>query len=341
MSDVLVSLIVPIYNVEDYLAECLDSILGQTYKDIQVILVDDGSTDHSYNICKDYQTKDERIKIMHKENGGLASSRNAGLQAVEGEWVGFIDSDDVIEPDFVEKMLLRLRQTGADVAVCGFERYDDGTGKVYKKEMMGGTWNVLESGEFGEMLYVNPGVCNKLFNANLFHNVRFVELRLAEDLIFTVDLLEQMPKFVRVKEVLYHYRVRNGSIINTVREDVYLEVQDTLVQRRKSISEDEKDYMMLIDAMVFLHIGVSLTVRLAQGNKELERRYIKNAKNIMDNEFPGWRRTKYLSFVIGLKKGVKGIGLWGCRLLYKWNLFIIFVKFYRFLQEKLHKDIKW
>ena len=123
----LISIIVPIYNVEDYLKRCIDSILGQTYKNLEVILVDDGSPDKCGKICEEYKLIDSRIKVIHKKNGGLSSARNNGLDIATGDFIGFVDSDDYIERNMYESLIEALNNNNADIATCGIIREDTNT----------------------------------------------------------------------------------------------------------------------------------------------------------------------------------------------------------------------
>ena len=128
-----ISVIVPVYNVEKYLHECVDSILTQTFTDFELILVDDGSPDNCPVICDEYASKDKRIKVIHKENGGGAQSRNVGLDCSRGAYIGFVDSDDHILPDMYEKMFCRIEEEQADIACCGLHHiYEDGNLHILK-----------------------------------------------------------------------------------------------------------------------------------------------------------------------------------------------------------------
>lgn len=344
MMNELISVIVPVYNVEQYLEECIESILNQTYQNLEIILVNDGSTDHSFDICRNYEARDSRIIVQNKENGGLASARNAGLDIATGEYISFVDSDDTIEETMYEDMMEKFNaDKTVDIVVCGFKRYDDITGDVYSIEMTDNSWQEITSSNIGQVLYLNPGVWNKLYKVKLFENIRFEEVRLAEDLLLFVDTLGNTNKIQRVQKVLYNYRVRSNSLINSVKEEQFQELLDQLVSRRKIMQNQQLDnsFLMLVDAIAFLHIGVSLTFRLITGNQKKTSVYINETKKVLDTYFQTWRQSKYLSIMYGLKKGIKGIGVWGCRLLYKTNLFILFVYFYQFIQNKLKIDIKW
>lgn len=116
----LISIIVPVYNVEKYLNKCIDSIINQTYKNIEIILVDDGSTDNSGKICDEYLLRDSRIKVIHKNNGGLSSARNEGINISSGEYIGFVDSDDWVEPNMYEEMYKKILYSNADIVDCGY-----------------------------------------------------------------------------------------------------------------------------------------------------------------------------------------------------------------------------
>ena len=120
MDNPLISIIIPVYNVEKYLAKCVESVINQTYKKIQIILIDDGSTDNSGKICDDFKLKDNRIEVIHKKNGGLSDARNAGLKIVKGDYIGFIDSDDYIEKDMYETLLCLLIENNADISIVSF-----------------------------------------------------------------------------------------------------------------------------------------------------------------------------------------------------------------------------
>ena len=126
MDSTMISVIVPVYNVEPYLRKCLDSIVNQTYRDFEILIIDDGSTDGSGRICDEYAEKDSRIKVFHTENRGLSCARNLGLAEAKGEWIGFVDSDDWIEPDMYEVLIRRAEETGADVVECSHYKELDG-----------------------------------------------------------------------------------------------------------------------------------------------------------------------------------------------------------------------
>lgn len=208
-----ISIIVPIYNVEPYLRQCLDSLTGQSYQNLEAILVDDGSPDDCGAICDEYAAKDPRFKVIHQANSGVAAARNTGLAAVTGEWIGWVDADDWIEPDMYAYLLENALAYGADVAVCGrWERYPDRDAFWGWEELQ--TWDqgqavaqLLEDGAFRNYL------CDKLWKRQLFEGVRFPEGKIFEDIIVTCRLLLKTKTVVALPEAKYNYRQRPDSIV--------------------------------------------------------------------------------------------------------------------------------
>ena len=161
-----ISVIVPIYNVERYLEKCIDSILAQTYRKLEIILCDDGSTDGCGAICDRYAARDDRVRVIHKANGGLSDARNAGLEIASGGWYAFIDSDDFITPDTIERMYRTAVSTNSQIAVCNIIRiYDDGAAEPFYRPAQEQT---LLSGASRFETLKQPSACNKLFRADLF-----------------------------------------------------------------------------------------------------------------------------------------------------------------------------
>ena len=218
-----ISIIIPVYNVEGYLAECLNSVVNQTYRNIEIIIVNDGSTDNSFSIIQQYQLQDERIKIINQENQGLSAARNAGIKKVSGEYIWFVDSDDYIAIDACEKIVEKLKQNNYDLLVVGRFRF----GKDYK-ECDKISWGVDEI-KFGEKYLleaVSHGIftasaCNKIVRTTLLeqHNIYFERGILYEDLYFTFKCLLHSEYIAMLEQPFYFYRQnRNESIITTIKE---------------------------------------------------------------------------------------------------------------------------
>ena len=211
----LISIIVPIYKVEPYLNKCVQSIVDQTYRDLEIILVDDGSPDICPAICDAWAAKDSRIRVIHKENGGLSDARNAGLAIATGKYISFIDSDDSIAPTFIAELYDALSRTGADIAECGVS-YVDEAGAVLKHRPVSPEKEldridalrhlVLEDG-------VYQTVWNKLYRREMIDGIPFEKGKYHEDDFWTYQVFDRMEKLVLVDKPLYNYLQRGGSII--------------------------------------------------------------------------------------------------------------------------------
>ena len=213
----MVSIIIPIYNVEHYLCKCIDSVLAQTYKDIEVILVDDGSPDACPQICDEYSKTDRRIKVIHKENGGLSSARNAGLDIAMGEYIMFVDSDDWILPEMVANMLKKLQDVQADMCLCGLNRVNE---KNEKLSSVSYSDTVLTKHDAYELLVQGNVVfivaCAKLYRRHIFDELRFHEGKIHEDEFISHHVIGKCNRIVSVKMPYYQYLQRNGSIIRSL-----------------------------------------------------------------------------------------------------------------------------
>ena len=208
-----ISVIVPIYKVESYLPKCLDSIVNQTYRNLEIILVDDGSPDNCGAICDEYAARDDRIIVIHKSNGGLSFARNVGLDTATGDYIGFVDSDDWIEPNMYEYLLHGIQKQGADIAVCGiFEELPD---RCFCRK-----WDKAEvfDTEAGlEQLFLRKkyshSVWDKLYRYSLFEGIRFPEGRNFEDIATTHRVFERAKAVQLLPEAKYHYLQRRDSIM--------------------------------------------------------------------------------------------------------------------------------
>ncbi len=215
----LVSVIVPIYKVEPYLERCLDSIMGQTYSNLEIILVNDGSPDGCGAVCDRYKEKDSRIKVIHKENGGQASARNAGLDICTGDFISFIDPDDFIEPDMMEVMVGSMKRTGSDISICGrFEEYKQKT----TLSLFPNIESIFSREEIIKKLLLRKemgfSVCDKVFRRRLWEKIRFKEGHIYEDMTVLIPLIHSSRAIVYVGKPLYHYVHRENSTTTTISE---------------------------------------------------------------------------------------------------------------------------
>lgn len=206
----LVSILSPCYNVEAYLPQCLESIINQTYRNLQIVLIDDGSKDNTWNIMQEYAAKDNRIEIYRQENQGVASTRNNLLDKVKGDYVLFVDADDWIEPDMVEFSVRKAAEHDADVAMCGMVVNDTPVRLEYTESDLTQE-ECIKSFLFHKEL--RGSLWNKLVKTSLLHNVRFhCEISYGEDALFCWHFFQKAVKIVMTDRQLYHYRMNETSI---------------------------------------------------------------------------------------------------------------------------------
>ena len=213
--DSLISVIVPIYNVEKYLDKCVDSIINQTYKNLEIILVDDGSPDNCPQMCDDYAKKDSRIRVVHKENGGLSDARNAGMKVATGEYISFIDSDDYISLDFYETLFQTMIDNDSDIVECSVVKfYEDNNFDEYRDDLKVTNYETVDA--LDGLISENPfkqHVWNKLYKSSVALDIPYAVGKLNEDEFWTYQVFGKAKKVTRINKTMYYYFQRNGSIM--------------------------------------------------------------------------------------------------------------------------------
>jgi glycosyltransferase involved in cell wall biosynthesis len=229
-----ISIIVPIYNVEPYLRRCVDSLLGQTYADFELILVDDGSPDNCGAICDEYAAMDARVRVIHKPNGGLSDARNAGMEIAQGKYIAFVDSDDWAAPDYLERMLEAMQKTGADICECDILRTygeedvppsADTTPAVFETEKA--MSELINDGVFHQYVW------NKLYRREIIGDVLFPKGKTNEDEFWTYQIFGNAEKVVKIPDVLYFYFQRPGSIMGQTYSLKRLDALEAKLQRQR------------------------------------------------------------------------------------------------------------
>lgn len=272
----LISVIIPVYKVEKYVEKCIQSVINQTYENLQIILVDDGSPDNCGKICDEYAKKDHRIEVIHKSNGGLSDARNKGLEIAKGEYIGFVDSDDYIEADMYEVLYNLLKQYNADVSICNF--YTVSQGKISIKNADNGIneYNRIEI--LKEILLdknIQSYAWNKLYKKELFDEIKYPIGKKYEDIGTTFFLLEKCNKVVVTGKSEYYYINRQDSIVNNVTETTITDYIELIMQRYDYIEENIKE--------------------LSNYNKDYLKRILKTAEQDIKNlnEVGDYTKKKY------------------------------------------------
>ena len=280
-----VSVIVPVYDVEDYIDKCLDSLVHQTLKDMEIIVVNDGSPDNSEEIIKKYEKKYKNVKYVVKKNGGLSDARNYGLKYAKGDYIGFVDSDDYVASDMFEKLYNKIIEDDSDVSVCEFVYvYPDG-------KMVRSYSNLNYTNEVDKKYLISPPMAwTRLYKKDLFKELSFKKGIYYEDLEMNPKVLKYTKKISFVDEGLYYYIVRNNSIMrqNTFKEKL-LHIFDILDNNKKLLY---KDYPDEIEYMYIDHLLRNASLRFMEYDNYKEN--INRIVNIFKKDFPNWKKNKYL-----------------------------------------------
>lgn len=288
-----VTVVVPVYNVKQYLTECVESLARQSLSDIEVLLINDGSTDGSGDLAETLAAAHPHIRIFHKPNGGLSDARNYGIERATGEYIGFVDSDDWVDSEMFEKLYRRSQKTGADIVVCGGLKHFQTTGQSAPIKIRGNIGNFgLSVTQSPEILYASHSMaCNKIFRRELFERHRFPVGQWFEDSAVVYNIMASAEKIECVPEQLYHYRfMRNGAITNSVSEDVL-----DIFKSCNSIISYYRDNGLLfgsvpavLEKVIRNHLIARFNLILAGKDRALARRYINETFDFMDVTFPGW-----------------------------------------------------
>lgn len=298
----IISIIVPVYNVEKYLNKCINSILNQTFEDYELILVDDGSTDNSSRICDEYAKIDDRIKVIHKINGGLSSARNMGIENSCGEYIAFIDSDDYIHPQMIEILYNNIKMYQADISICNYEnvKENEAYNKIIFKDFKLIDREIKEYTNIDALKELdNKNVliftiaCNKLYKKQLFNNVRYKEGKIHEDEFIIHELLYYSSKIVYTNKKLYYYFMREGSITKSKYSISRIDLLDAHKERIRFFRNIVKDKDMVERAVfgyskTFFRVYYRLKYEVEDSDKclrALKREYESNLINILRNPY--------------------------------------------------------
>lgn len=305
-----ISVIIPVYNVEKYFKKCIESVLAQTFKDIEILLIDDGSTDRSGEICDDFAKKDTRIRVIHKKNGGVSSARNCGIENATSPLIGFVDSDDYIDSDMYEVLYNELKKADADIAMCDLVNcYENQKIEKHNREIV----EELNSEQAIRMVMeakktsVTP--VNKLYKRYIFDEIRYPEGKESEDAFVIVDILMRANKIVFTSKQKYYYIHRKGSITTSNFKEKDLNVIEAYQKNQNLI---EKFYPELGDVAqmryLWAHFYVLDKMMLSENvyDKKIEKQIIdvlrKNIWFILkDSRFNKSRKIAMMLLMVHLK----------------------------------------
>jgi len=343
----LVSVVLPVYNARKYLKPCLEALLAQNYSNLEVVAVNDGSTDNSGAILDDFaKMYPERFKILHTPNGGVWRARKVGIAEARGKYIGFCDSDDLPMPDMYSLMVLRAEETGADITVCPFWRIESESSKILSVEMKQFGNEVLSVREDPGLLpIINTSLWNKLFRASLLTETIEFDMppRVLEDMMFLCSVYPLCEKVAFVDKPLYQYMVRKGSAMYRVTVDELNALVKSMVQTKTFVLNKscDKRFREICDLVAFIHLGLSFPSRLARSKEVPFWKVIRTVRNALNKHFPLYRRNQFCT--LRYNRGHKNrmlkpmFALW-C---YKLRLTGLLMILYRFFTDVLHIEIKW
>lgn len=298
MNDAKISIIVPAYNIEQYIVGAVHSICDQTYRNLEIILVNDGSKDLTPKLLEQLAKEDDRIKVIHKENGGVTRARLTGIEAATGDWIGFVDGDDYIEPHMYEMLLNNAIKYQADISHCGYQmvfpsRTDlyYGTGRLAEQDKKTGLKDLLEGS------FVEPGLWNKLFHKTLFHSLlhnRQMDLSIKnmEDLLMNYYLFEASEKSVFSDECPYHYMVRKGSAATSKINENKLRDPLKVLRILENETREDEDLQFIIKKRITAQLINLATLKL-NDQAELIRPYREKARKELRKMLPDIIKEKY------------------------------------------------
>lgn len=318
-----ISVIIPVYNIQDYLKKCVDSVLNQTYRNLQVVLVDDGSKDQSAEICDFYEKTDPRVMVIHKENGGVSSARNAGVEKADGDYITFVDSDDYLEPEMYERLLGAAEEYSLDVASCGYFH----TEEPQKLPLTEGVQilNTEKAMEYCIADDFNSTMCgavwNKLYRAEKLKQYLFFPLEyiIGEDMLVTIRCLMHAENIGQLNWCGYHYIQRENSAVNSFKKNK----SSSVPAHREMYEELKKDYPKLAERVMVRSVEQSYClIREAICSEKLYKDDIAVLREDLNKNGRYVRRSclitgadRVMCRLYAKVPGITGIFRWGYRLI--------------------------
>ena len=296
MNKCKLSIIVPVYGVEKYIDKCLNSLVKQSLKEIEIIVVNDGTKDNSQKIIDKYVKKyPDKIKSYIKENGGQGSARNYGLEKANGEYIGYVDSDDFVEKDMYKKLYNKAKENNYDIVVCGNYNVSEDYQNKNIDTFINNYNTDLEKIFFGKM-----AVWNKIYKRDILikNKLEFKEKVWYEDLAFTLKAIMDSNTFAFIDEPLYDYLIREGSTMNNSNVQRNLEILDAFNDILSYIKHNKKEeYFSKIEFLAIDHIYISAIVRVlkADADDKVKRKTINKLIDYMNTSFPNYKNNKYIN----------------------------------------------
>lgn len=291
----LISIIVPVYNVERYLEKCVNSIINQTYKNLEIILVDDGATDSSGNMCDELAKSDNRIKVYHKENGGLSDARNYGVERATGDYIGFVDSDDYIDSEMYEELYEAIKKENVDVVECNLKIIYPDRVELFTEQKY---YNVYTKQEYlEEYLKIEKifgSACVRLIKSDIAKKLKFPVGKLYEDTYYAYDLIEKVDRYVIMNNPYYNYLMRENSITNTKFNPRIFDLIEIVEKFRKTTYENYPGLKEAADCRkMYAYFSVLNSILLEENYRDNE--YYSEILSYFKRNYISLLKNKYIN----------------------------------------------
>ena len=347
MKKIKISVIIPVYNAEKYLKKMLECLKSQTFKDFEIIAVNDGSTDNSLQVLEDFKKDFDHLIIINQNNMGSYMARINGIKKSNGKYIIILDSDDKLEETMLEELYNFSENNNVDISICGFNRVEFESNKLVSTEMCNHKKNIINvNDEPEQLIQINTSLWNKLFKKEIIEDIySFKVIPYAlDDMCFLTMIFLRTNTIGFINKPLYNYYVHEKSVITSINEKKILKVKETLLEIKeqyniRGASQERKE---VLSAMVFLHLNISMLYRIYESDAKKDFKRIKNdLDNYIDKNFAYYKSTKYLKLYYSILHKFSNIKIVIMKIIYQMKLYMIFLKFYSFIISKLKMDIKW
>ncbi len=337
-----VSIIVPIYNSQDTLKATLSSLVSQTLNDIEILCIDDGSTDNSFDIASSFSKENPKVKVYKTANNGSFLARSKGISIAQGEYIGFCDADDTAEPQMFEKLYKAAKDSNAEIASCAYYRKDGTTTSKTEMNHFQGVHCVDHRS--GWLVSVNTSVWNKLIRSDIAKNHFIFNLkpRISEDALFLLSIYPNINKIVFLPEPLYNYNINNSTAMKSINSnDIKTIIESWKQERDELFRESLKSFIDIYDLAAFIHLGISLPLVLIETKSPNCKNCLKLLNAALDNYFSKYKNNRFLSFKYIFKNRNMMLLTFCAYAAKRCHILLPLLKVYYLLSSKLRFDFKW
>lgn len=337
-----ISIIVPVYNSQETLKATLDSLVKQSLKNIEIICVNDGSTDNSEEILNNYHKRYPQVKVVNTENQGPFSARSKGIELARGEYIGFCDADDTVDPRMFEKLYKTAHNSDSGMALCAFYRKDKAN--ILSVEMNRNVGKFDVSYDSGWLASLNTAVWNKIIRTDIAKNHLELALnpRISEDALFLLSIYPNIKKISFLSEPLYNYYVNNSNAMTSVSlTDIEVIIESWKEGRSYLLQKSKESFLDVFDLAAFIHLGISIPLVLIKSNSKEFKSCIRLLNKALESYFPKYKKNRFFSLSYILKNKSFMLLPFFAYLSKRGHILMPLLKIYNQITLKLGRDLKW